>query len=85
MGVSDYSITSCYRIRSSGINSGKSRPIIVKFENAEQRNMVYYNKNTKTNIVISEELTKCRYKLLMLAREKLGKKNVWSTDGKIYW
>lgn len=85
MGVSDVSFTSCYRIGSEN-NSGKPRATLIKFENIEQRNMVYYNKKKLkgTKIVISEELTKGRYELLMLAREKLGKKNVWSVNGNIF-
>lgn len=39
-------------------------------------------KNTK--IFIAEELTKKRYELLSLAKEKLGKTNAWSMQGKIY-
>lgn len=85
MGVSDLSFTSCYRIGSEK-NLGKPRAIIVKFGSLEQRNMVYYNKKKLkgTKIVISEELTKGRHELLMLAREKLGKNNVWSVNGNIF-
>lgn len=84
IGVPDVRINACYRI-----NSGKSRhggPVIVVFDSLAQRNSVYFNKKKLkgSNIMVTEELTKSRYELLLFAKEKLGRSNTWTIEGQIY-
>lgn len=76
----------CYRAGKHQKSTNTPRVIKVKFENSKQRNLVFSGKRKfkGCNIVIAEELTRTKYELLMFAKEKLGKKKVWSTGGKIY-
>ena len=61
------------------------RPIIVKFLSYRGRQAVFTSKKKLKgkNISISENLTHTRYVLLKAASEKLGRGNVWSSDGRI--
>nr|CAI5836494.1 unnamed protein product [Callosobruchus analis] len=86
LGIMDgVTLQQCYRVGSVK-NKTASRPIIVKFENVKQKNQVYLCKNKLkgSRIVILEDLVRSRYELLLLAKEKLGKAQVWTLDGKIY-
>ena len=62
-----------------------ARPIIVKFVNLRKRLEVFRSKRylKGSNIIITENLTKKRYDLYREAMTKLGKGNVWTSDGKI--
>lgn len=76
-------IDMCYRV---GTNTEeKVRPILVKFKSNEVRNEIFYKKKTLkgTRITIREDLTKNRVKLVKIAVEKFGAKNVWTNGGKI--
>lgn len=66
-------------------NKSKVRPIIVKFTSYRTRRTVFYTKkNLKgTGILITESLTKRRYKLLLAAQEKYGHKSCWTIDGRV--
>lgn len=68
------------------IIANKPRAIIVTFVSNVKRNEIFAAKRlTKnTNIAIYEELTKKRYELLLLAKEKYGKHETWSMGGQIY-
>lgn len=61
------------------------RPIIVKFVSYVQRREVFINKRKLkgSRYVISESLTSERVQLLKATKDKLGKENVWTNDGKI--
>ena len=58
---------------------------IVKFVNLRKRLEVFRSKRylKGSNIIITENLTKKRYDLYREAMTKLGKGNVWTSDGKI--
>ena len=60
-------------------------PIIIKLSNYRDRRDVFVSKKQLKgkNISISENLTKTRYVLLKAAKLKLGRGNVWSSDGRI--
>lgn len=82
--VKNFVIEECYRTGKKLQN--KPRAIIVQFGNLNQRNEVFLNKKKlkHTKIGITEDLIKSRFELLGLAREKLGKENVWSMGGRIF-
>lgn len=84
IGVPDVQINSCFRIKSKG-NRNKD-PVIVVFDSMKQRNSVYFNKKKLkgSNVVITEELTRIKYDLMLFAKEKLGKTNTWTIEGRIY-
>ena len=67
-------------------NDGKPRPIIIKFLSYRQRKKVFDAKRKLKGqkIMISEDLTKKRYKLLQQCLNEFEKKNVWCYDGRIY-
>lgn len=77
---------SCYRIGLLKPGNKKPRPIMIKFRDENQRNLVYSNKrNLKgSKMVLTEDLIKSRYDCLCKAKEKFGKENVWSQSGNIY-
>lgn len=79
------SIEMAYRVGKPN-NKKTPRPIFLKLTSQSICSKILQNrklmKNTK--IFIAEELTKKRYELLSLAKEKLGKTNAWSMQGKIY-
>ena len=66
-------------------DTGRPRPIIVKFVSYRKRSEVFRNKKSLKGsaITLREDLTKTRYKLLREAIEKFGVSNVWSQDGHI--
>ena len=68
------------------VSQGMPRPIMVKFCNYHDRERVYRAKRKikGTKITITEHLTRSRYKLLKLAKEAFGVRNVWTLDGKIF-
>lgn len=64
---------------------GKNRPIIARFANMGKRNHVYFAKKCLkgSGKVITENLTAHRVKVLADAEERYGRKNVWTTEGRI--
>lgn len=89
LGIDDSGVEFCRRLggkRGAADTTSKPRPVLVTFKTVHDRNQIFYNKkNLKgTKIVITEELTKCRYDLLMLARDKFGRGNAWSRQGDIF-
>ena len=84
LGISGIELEHCYRIGKQ--QPGKARPIIIKFAARMQRNIVFFNKKKLkgSKFVIVEELTLNRYQLLMLARDKMDKNNVWTADGRVF-
>lgn len=83
LGVENIVINDCFRLGTA--TDGKIRPIIVNFENLQHRNLVFFNKKKLkgSKIVITEELVKSTYELLLCAKERLGKDKVWTIGGKI--
>ena len=61
------------------------RPIIIRFMGYRERSSVFRVKKKLKgkSISISENLTQTRYQLLNAAKDKLGRLNVWSSDGRI--
>lgn len=65
---------------------GVHKPIIVKFVSRNTKKSIYNKKRMLKNskIVIAEDLTKRRNQLLKEAKRRLGHKNAWSSDCKIF-
>lgn len=86
--MNDIKIECSYRIGTfdKNRNNKQPRPIIVQFSQREDRNKVFNNKKKLkgTSVVIVEELTKLRYELFQIAKEKAGKNNVWTREGMVY-
>lgn len=76
-------IQRCFRI---GNNRAKARPTVIIFERTQQRNLIMKNcsKLKGTNLGIAEDLVKRRLNLLNEAKEKFGRKKVYTFDGNIY-
>lgn len=81
--VTAVSISKCHRL--GRFNSNKTRPIIVKFKDADLRDKIWYTKTVfkGTGVTLSEFLTLCRHQTLMEARRRFGVTNCWSKEGMI--
>lgn len=86
INVNDCQLENCYRLGPFNRTAKYPRPILATFINEQHRNKIFQNKkNLKgSRIAITEELTKIRYELLILSKDKYGKGNVWTYDGNIY-
>lgn len=84
LDLKDINLVNCYRV-GPALNN-KDRATVVTFDSLKQRNIVFLNKKRLkgSKMIIVEELTRSRYELMSLAREKLGKNMVWSSNGKIF-
>ncbi|XP_044752995.1 uncharacterized protein LOC123312565 [Coccinella septempunctata] len=79
----DVQIDLCHRV---GSDTMRKRPIIVHFSSLQSRNTVFKNKSKLkgTKLVIAEDLTKYNYSLLKRVMERIGGRDVWTSNGKIY-
>lgn len=84
INVKPEDIDFCYRIGAEG--SKERRGILIKLGNMTLKQSIYGKKNILkgTGIVIKEDLTKSRLELVNKLSEKLGLKNVWTLNGKIF-
>ncbi|XP_035438817.2 uncharacterized protein LOC118268430 [Spodoptera frugiperda] len=75
----------CHRVGSFP-GKTKPRPILVKMQDVDTRDKVWYNKTKLkgTGITISEFLTKTRHQVFMAARNRFGVANCWTRAGHIY-
>mgnify|MGYP002716418461 CR=1 FL=1 len=84
-------IDRCHRIgapkrRMADVVQEGKRPIIVKFISYRQRNLVWRAKSLLkgSSVLITESLTPQRQRVLRLAKDRFGFRQVWSQDGKIF-
>ena len=72
-------------LRPTRNSPSKPRLIIVRFLNYRVRQQIFSNKKKLKGkqMVISENLTQKRYVLYNQCLSKLGKGNIWTTDGRI--
>lgn len=72
----------CHRL---GSNLSKPRPLLVRFSDKLQRQMVWDSKTALkgSGFTLSEFLTKSRHRVFMEARKHFGVNRCWSADGKI--
>lgn len=80
--ISSSDITSCHRL---GVDSGKPRPLLIRFHSYNLRSEVWRNKTRLkgSGLVLSEFLTKPRHDLFLAARKHFSVKQCWTSDGKI--
>lgn len=74
------------RIRTAAdVVANGARPVIVKFSHYHKREEVFRNKKKLkgTNISVTESLTQYRLQVLKECKDKFGRQNVWTMDGKI--
>lgn len=79
---SNCQIEVCHRL---GTQKGKDRPILIRFRELQQRDLVWANKTSLkgSSFTISEFLTKSKHQLFMEARKAYGVTKCWSSYGKI--
>ncbi|KAJ8707086.1 hypothetical protein PYW08_011220 [Mythimna loreyi] len=80
--VTPADISSCHRL---GADSGKPRPLLIRFSGYNLRSEVWRNKTILkgSGVVVSEFLTKPRHDMFMNARKHFGVKQCWTSEGKI--
>lgn len=83
--ISEDYIHKMYRI-GKNVNKNTPRAIYVEFYSKYHSSALVRNRKVlkNTKIFLVEDLTKTRYGLLTLAKEKFGKTNAWSLRGKIH-
>ncbi|XP_022829268.1 uncharacterized protein LOC111358378 [Spodoptera litura] len=88
LSMGNFSTSDVRRCRRVGsfANKAKPRPILVKIQDVDTRDKMWYNKAKLkgTSITISEFLTKTRHQVFMAARDKFGVANCWTKRGHIY-
>lgn len=85
-------LQNCHRLgrkddtRKTRANQPRPRAIIVKFKNYNDRILVFKNKKKLKGrpFLITENLTEKRYKLYTDVSTELGRKNVWTAEGRIF-
>lgn len=79
---SNCSIEVCHRL---GTHKGKARPVLVRFRELHQKELVWANKTSLkgSGLTISEFLTKSKHHLFMEARKVFGVNKCWSSNSKI--
>lgn len=84
--IDNLEIEACHRIGQKNANNRKPRPVRIFFNSVAARHQVFYKKKILkgSNMVVVEELTNYKYNLLQRSKEKVGKENAWSKNGKIY-
>ena len=87
LDISSADIDRTHRIGAPPKQSGKVRPIIVKFVRYNVPRKIYINKKLLkgTKVSITESLTAHCVAKLKEAKEKFGFKNVWSNDGRMIY
>ena len=87
LDISSTDIDRTYRIGAAPKQSGKVRPVIVKFVRHNDWRKIYTNKKLLegTKVSMIESLTAHRAAKLKEVKEKFGCKNVWPNDGRIIY
>lgn len=77
---------SCYRLGAFTSGSDKPRGVMINFATDSLCNKVFRNKKQLkgSKMVLVEDLTKLRYNLMVKAKGKFGRENVWSQGGSIF-
>lgn len=71
--------------RAKGKQVSKINPVLVEFSTVQIRDQVLSKRKLlrNTKLILVEDLTKYRHDLLMMAKKKLGSRNVWTVGGHI--
>ena len=85
--LNEISIDRSHRIGKPRDDEGRPRPIILKLVRHNDKMKIFRVKKKLKgkNISVTESLTKFRVQKLNEAKERYGKKNVWTNDGKIFY
>ncbi|XP_047029389.1 uncharacterized protein LOC124646257 [Helicoverpa zea] len=80
--ISAADIASCHRL---GTETGKPRPLLIRFQSLSLRSEVWQSKTMLkgSGLVFSEFLTKPRHDAFLAARKHFGVKQCWTSEGKI--
>lgn len=78
-------IRRCHRMGSQS-GAGKPRPILVKFQDVDTRDKIWFAKTKLkgSGITLSEFLTRSRHQVFMKARDRFGVTNCWTKQGYIH-
>lgn len=84
--ISVADIEQCYRINSTSNNSGKPAPIFLRFSRLKYKETLLRDRKRLkgTDIVITEDLMPGVYELFKNARKELGRRKVWTLNGRIF-
>lgn len=84
INVQDSDISACYRL--GQYKEDKVRPVLVHFANITLRNEVFKRKSILkgAGVVIRENLSPSKLRLLKETVQKYGTGNVWTVQGEIY-
>lgn len=85
--ITDFTVGDIQRCQRLGRPSPqKSRPILVKLQDAVVRDNLWHNKTKLkgSGITLSEFLTKARHDIFLAAREKFGVTKCWTSQGNVF-
>lgn len=84
LSFDDADIVSCYRVNQK--NSNRPKHVLITLRDNQVKNRIYGMKKMfkGTGIVMKEDLTINRLKVVKATSEKYGFKNVWTFNGVIY-
>ena len=87
LDISSADIDRNHRLGVPPKQSGKVRPVVVKFVRYNDQKKIYTNKKLLKEIKVSitESLTAHHVAKLKEAKEKIGLENVWSNDSRILY
>lgn len=76
----------CFRIGKKRSDSEKPRQVMLRLFSLKDRSLIMKEKKKLkgTGIVVVEDLTRTRHRLLKAAQGTLGKNRVWTSEGSIY-
>ncbi|XP_052752294.1 protein unc-13 homolog C-like [Galleria mellonella] len=80
--ISSDDLVTCHHL---GSDTGRKRPLLVRFQQYKHRDLVWKAKTLLkgTGLTISEFLTKPRHDVFNAARARFGVKSSWTSEGKI--
>lgn len=87
LDIQESQIASCFRIKHKNSNTAVSAgPVLITFSDLNMRSKVLKNRKLLkgSQLVVKEDLTGVRAKILKCATEKFSRKNVWCNNGNIY-
>lgn len=75
-------LEACHRL---GSNTSKPRPILLRFNMVQQRQVVWDSKSSLkgSGCTLSEFLTRPRHQVFMAARKHFGMNRCWSAEGRV--
>lgn len=86
ININNADIELCYRVGKKTEARGKARGVFMKLRTYEMKQIIYGKKKLLkgTGVVVREDLTSVRLKMLNKAIEKTSLQNVWTNEGNIF-